>query len=351
MANRKPLPNLTSVRFLAAVYVICFHFIPATHASMGYTGVSLFFVLSGFILAYNHPVVHDRKQFYIARFARIYPLYAFALLLGTPRHIMHYWHMDRLTGVMAELLSFAMMQSWFPGYRFAINIALWTLPIEAMFYVSFPLLLPWVSKRINHWKVWIALFVALEIAHTAVFMAATHLWSAQSLPHALTVLTLPIFRLSEFMIGMFIGLHFLHNHPRFNGWHVSMATGFLVASSAGAFFLSKEAITYSGLLALPYAILIYVLAGWESRWFGHPWLQLGGEISYGMYLLQFPVYTKVQRLFLPRLYPPGFVLLPAICIVSYCSYRLLEKPARRMILNAFGYRSSPKPIPTPGLTV
>src|SRR5262245_1529969 len=64
-APRRPaLPALTSVRFLAALHVVVYHFflvfpsrlpwLVAGVIGAGYTGVSFFFVLSGFVLAYNY---------------------------------------------------------------------------------------------------------------------------------------------------------------------------------------------------------------------------------------------------------------------------------------------------------
>ena len=65
-------------------------------ASAGTLGVNYFFVLSGFVLTYNYTwfsgAALDLRRFYVARVARIYPLYllalataiAFRLLVGTP---------------------------------------------------------------------------------------------------------------------------------------------------------------------------------------------------------------------------------------------------------------------------
>lgn len=95
-----PIPSLTGIRFFAALAVLMFHSgatyfdragIPYPVAQLlhnGYLGVSLFFVLSGFILTYAHQ--DDRIDgrflgvFYVARFARIYPVYLFALVLALP---------------------------------------------------------------------------------------------------------------------------------------------------------------------------------------------------------------------------------------------------------------------------
>src|SRR5580765_4025535 len=94
-ASRPRLPALTSLRFFAAFHVFLFH-IQAMGAvfgavwfqklsSIGYVGVSFFFVLSGFILVYTYagkPI--NAGDFWRARFARVYPAYAVALLLTLP---------------------------------------------------------------------------------------------------------------------------------------------------------------------------------------------------------------------------------------------------------------------------
>lgn len=88
---RPHLPALTSVRFLAALYVLVVHFgrhlfngTPlADFAYMGSSGVSMFFVLSGFILTYTYEGRPTRPgRFWWARFARIWPVYLLSLALS-----------------------------------------------------------------------------------------------------------------------------------------------------------------------------------------------------------------------------------------------------------------------------
>jgi peptidoglycan/LPS O-acetylase OafA/YrhL len=92
MTQRRPqLPALTSSRFFAALYVVLFHLQTCQliagpswfrkFCSIGYTGVSFFFVLSGFILVYTYAGRdQSAREFWRARFARVYPAYAFSLL-------------------------------------------------------------------------------------------------------------------------------------------------------------------------------------------------------------------------------------------------------------------------------
>ena len=89
------LKALTSARFFAALHVALYHLIHpfkiwgifAPVMSAGYTGVSFFFVLSGFILTYAHGTEYEAgrgnaQKFWIARFARIYPVYLFVTVAG-----------------------------------------------------------------------------------------------------------------------------------------------------------------------------------------------------------------------------------------------------------------------------
>jgi peptidoglycan/LPS O-acetylase OafA/YrhL len=99
VAKREASPVLTGVRFLAAFAVVIYHlqlshlaaFPPmlAPVVALGRDGVDLFFVLSGYVIAYNYGPwfaegVTRRWDFLWIRFARIYPLHLVCLLLATP---------------------------------------------------------------------------------------------------------------------------------------------------------------------------------------------------------------------------------------------------------------------------
>ena len=102
-APQENLPELTSLRFIAAFAVLVLHyrdlFGPLPDALLraivgGQYGVTFFFVLSGFILTYRYHDwfdggVRDGRfwRFQRLRFARIYPIYLLGLLLDTPWHV------------------------------------------------------------------------------------------------------------------------------------------------------------------------------------------------------------------------------------------------------------------------
>src|SRR6201747_3150124 len=99
LARRPVIPALTGVRFLAALSVALYHLSPDVAASLGISPfyfyensgdpVELFFILSGFILTYTHPEMGGAeapavRQFYFSRFAKIYPIYLFGLIVFSP---------------------------------------------------------------------------------------------------------------------------------------------------------------------------------------------------------------------------------------------------------------------------
>src|SRR5690349_6086454 len=105
MNNRRPLKALTGIRFFLAIWVVIYHqgpwlteslsSTPAIHRIAecfiftGYSAVSAFFILSGFVLTYNYdlPVLaapRNALRFGIARFSRIYPSYVAGILGFVP---------------------------------------------------------------------------------------------------------------------------------------------------------------------------------------------------------------------------------------------------------------------------
>jgi peptidoglycan/LPS O-acetylase OafA/YrhL len=159
---RVRLDALTSLRFFAAFHVVLFHVHPALpglepnhplkvgwaqFCANGFTAVSFFFTLSGFILAYNYPPTREvaARTFYRARFARIYPVYVFGLVLGLPFLAMRVLREGSFGGAALEVaLAVALLQAWVPWLWFAVNAPGWSLSVEAFFYGVFP----WAGRRL-----------------------------------------------------------------------------------------------------------------------------------------------------------------------------------------------------------
>ncbi|NOK14937.1 acyltransferase family protein, partial [Corallococcus exercitus] len=159
-APRPSLPALTGLRFFAALHVVAFHVTPregrpgwlGALLDNGPASVTLFFILSGFVLAQAYlgsasPGPVSRRAFWVARLARIYPVYLLGLVLEAPPFFLavlrqeNGWTLpalQRLLGVGAAVTS--LTQAWIPPAACAWNCPGWSLSAEAFFYLLFPVL-------------------------------------------------------------------------------------------------------------------------------------------------------------------------------------------------------------------
>src|SRR4051794_6990365 len=137
------VPALTGLRWWAALLVFAYHvhlfmpgWYPARVFDIGLTGVSFFFVLSGFVLAWSHRPDTPRA-FLQRRFARVWPAHAVTWLVALPL-LPLLDEQFRPGGAAANLL---LVQGWLPGSG-ALHMTppSWSLSCEAAFYLAFPLL-------------------------------------------------------------------------------------------------------------------------------------------------------------------------------------------------------------------
>ena len=147
------IDQLTFTRFIAAISIVIFHYgnesflfnnkylsFIFTHANVG---VSYFFVLSGFVLTivYYQKKEFSTKQYFINRFARVYPLYIFSIII-----ILFIFHFQSIN-INELILNITMLQSWVPKMATTLNYPAWSLSVELFFYISFPLIFRYLKKR------------------------------------------------------------------------------------------------------------------------------------------------------------------------------------------------------------
>lgn len=167
------LEVLDGIRFLAAAYVVVFHFsagdrsswhgssrvlfAPLFHiASYGWLGVELFFMISGFVIclsAWGKSV----GEFAISRFVRLYPAYWFAILLTTVVLLVDQSRAHALSWSQV-LTNLTMTESYaqVPG----VDPSYWTLAIELNFYLLVAVTLVWrgftYKRVVTFCAVWLA---------------------------------------------------------------------------------------------------------------------------------------------------------------------------------------------------
>lgn len=257
---RSEMAPLTSLRFVAAMGVVFFHFgstaarnanAPAPIAHLlanGYLGVTFFFVLSGFILTsvYAQRLV-DVRTFALARFARLYPVYLMALILILPfapppsaasaflaPALLHSWTMA----------SSSLGQSW--------NAPGWTLSIEAFFYVAFPLILPAIQRLDGRTLV----TALLAIATTMAMMQTPYLQPGNAdLTAPLSIVPLPLLRLPEFLLGCCTAelarrLGDLRTSPRTDWLFAAIASSIIAMMASATCPAGIVAVCFAPLIAL-----------------------------------------------------------------------------------------------------
>lgn len=333
----------------------------------GYAAVTVFFVLSGFVLAYNYDLgapwdSRTKARFWAARFARIYPAYAAGLLLMAPFVLYRVIFLRPVPSAAGEaaaaFLNVTLLQAWDPRTALTWNYPGWSLSDESFFYISFPFIGIWLW-RIQRPRVLVGvttLFWILSMTPPWVVMAlsvegfgnvpASTFAIPDSAGFAANLIRYnPLLRLSEFAAGILMARLFLYlqaNVHFLNGrgywlYGPGLAVTAIVLGNADQV---PYALAHNGLLLPPYACLILGFAldgGWPARCCSWRPMVFLGNASYSMYILHVPIQmwlvTFLRREFSLDPQGRGWVIGYAIAIVTISSlfFHYLEEPAHRWL--------------------
>lgn len=342
----KEISSLTSLRFFAAFYVFLFHIhirweitqniYLSNILSCGAVGMSVFFILSGYILSYrynNEPLEMEIKSYYKNRFARIYPVYFIAALITLP------WIGSHNIGTIAFLLfaNIFLVQAWFPQLFHFWNCAgSWSISAEAFFYSTFPFL----RKIIKN----------LAFKNLVMFTGLIYLSSIT--PGISTILftqkfeayySLPIYRIPEFVFG--ICIFELSRNIKNSNYDIPI----ILTTIAMFFYLSFSNahiyITHNWIIVPAIGVIIIFLekstSGVMAKFFRSKIFNWLGKISYCFYsfqgllifvLLEIYGQNSNHKMYVIEL----FYILTILIIISAVGYHLIEEPFRKKIRN-FNY--------------
>lgn len=355
------LPSLTGLRCVAALLVFIYHgsaiavfadpAVQENYAFLTYNaanvGVSFFFVLSGFVLAWSAKRGDTARRFWRRRFFKIFPnhvvVYVLALILMIAAG-------QALVpdGALANLF---LVQSWVPDSSLimsSVNGVTWSLSVEMAFYVCFPLLILLVN-RIRAHRLWLAAGVVAAVALLAPVVAGAVLpvdppspfITGASWSEHWFLYFFPVIRGLEFVGGMILAR--IVREGRWIGLGVVPATLLTVAVYAITLYLPK-AYGFGGAYLVPLTLLVAAAAVADGK--GRRsvlnaratvWL---GEISYAFFLLHFVLLFTVSRVVGPGWASAdlggtisGILLLAGIWVgctlLAWLLYVLVERPAMR----------------------
>lgn len=325
--------------------------------SLGYVGVTFFFILSGMVLTRAFREGDRPGGFYGRRIARVWPLHVVTTITAAVV-------IAGLGGQQSPLaLAFIipMLHAFVPssGVYYGYNGVSWTLSCEAFFYLLFPLLIIWAGKTRKP-LVWIAgIFLAMCAVTAAVLAAAPALAAATGFtPEAFGGYILNIFpgyRIGEFIIGILLGVLLQR------GWRppvtvnqaIALCLAVLVALTVGGGLLLGSAANLSlpivGLVVLlPFALLISAAASGDLQarpsFLHNRWLVRLGEASFALYL----VHHLVLQVFgtVAGGWPDAARWLLAVLaiiaslVLAEAAHRWVEKPAERFLRARIGGRGT-----------
>jgi peptidoglycan/LPS O-acetylase OafA/YrhL len=320
------LPSLTGLRWAAAMVVFSQHllevyFEPELQAPKpvrtvvwallvngGALGVSFFFVLSGFVLAWSTRPGERPTRFWWRRFTKIYP----ATLVTTLAAIV----VIGGAGPMQLATHLTLTQSWVPDHAVygALNPVSWSLSGEVFFYLCFPLLIAGL-RRLPPVALWaIAVTMVEFVAGIAVDLVPVDRATALYLDYLF-----PPVRMAEFTLGIVVALLVRQGAWRGPGLRWSLA---LVPPTAAAglfvpFPLDQHALTLIPLTLVVAAAARTDLKGRRTMW-SRPLMVYLGKLSFAFYLVHYLVLVGFERLaLLPHQATPLEAALAATSVFSF----------------------------------
>jgi peptidoglycan/LPS O-acetylase OafA/YrhL len=358
------IDSLDGWRGIAILLVFVFHYVPRELknplefiASLGWSGVDLFFVLSGFLIT---GILYDSREsegyfkaFYMRRILRLFPVYFLAVavvLMGT------------------HLLSGTRSWVYIPFFFYGANIVLafpsaqinflphfscshfWSLALEEQFYSIWPFVVFYVPRRRTLMMVCIAGIVAALSIRVSLLAIHARPWLAFA--------ELPA-RMDSLLAGALLSLGIRGQQrerwlrPRTLRWCISLAMGTLVIAiliSRSVSFISPSISTF-GFSAIAIAgacivALALVPNTFTSRLGKTRVLRFYGRYSYGLYIWHFLPSPMLASWTMPGLeHVPVIlaelirlvVLLTAFTALSVMSYHLFEVHFLRLKAR-FAYR-------------
>jgi len=299
-------PALDGLRGVAVLLVIADH-TGYLREPAGGIGVTVFFVLSGFLITRVIVEAHDNDSwsmggFLANRFVRLFPallvMVAVVSVIMLARGFTKDFVSDRAVPALAYV------QNMEPRMTYPVFGQTWSLGVEEQFYLLWPLALPWVLRRHRP----LAL-IALAIAGSAaVMIASPHDWLPM---HAYALLS-----------GCALALL---GPLRSHWWMLPVGALALVASIHVAPSFTQIYV-YGPLIATPGAVLLVAGAVHGNRLLELAPLRFVGRISYAVYLWHVPLLRLTGTT-----YDRSAALRPIALafILAGGSTLLLEEPLRR----------------------
>jgi peptidoglycan/LPS O-acetylase OafA/YrhL len=360
------IPALTGLRFFAALMVFFSHYPIAginedigRFFASGYSGVTFFFVLSGFIIAYNYldrfetNPASNTPRYLWARFCRVYPIYFLTMAFV-------YLQQGGQGPVSVYVLA---LQSWHPNIYVigGLNGPAWSISVEAFLYLTFPLLLPLFNKlgvfQNKGRLVTLVLLIIFAQFAAAVYLSmpprdllspadpnSSHRW----------LYNFPLLRIMDFSLGILAAIYF-SRHVKSGAsekpWRlISYASIAVVLAVMASKNLYYSAYSWDAAYAGAFTLLILSLAMDQqsrlSKALSTKKIVFLGEASFAFYMIHMiaaPIFAaKAPGSFVTNVIFEMF-FLGLIMTMSVGLHVAVEKPCRDFLNGLISSKKAVKP--------
>ena len=356
------IDSLQVVRAMAFVGVFLYHVAKSFpgegilydffYKSPGRWGVSVFFVLSGFVMTYSYwnrpipPTLKDAVRFSIKKIKKLYPLHLLMLFVGAVYLFLQH---ETVLEVLAKLaITVPLIQTWLPvGYQ-AINSVAWYLSVCVFIFFCFPYLLGLI-KRNKKMRYSIIAILCVFVAQLVVGYCTFRFTSVD-----IKWITYchPVFRLGDFAVGGFLASIYLNrksasnsNRPLSITWgsvfeFVALALNVLACVVCLKAPENTVWFTYTSLFIPSTAVLVYVFslsAGIVSKLLANRftlWLAAVSPYAFLIHRLVINYFRAFTKYVLHREHVNFAIVIMVsfgITIVAVYVYQGLEKMVASMV--------------------
>ncbi|MBL8583319.1 MAG: acyltransferase [Rhizobiaceae bacterium] len=337
------IATLDLLRLVAAVAVLFFHYLfrgglgdnylgegyPEVEpvAIYGYLGVNLFFLISGFVIAWSAEG-RDWQTFAVARFARLYP--GFLACMVITWIVLAVWPHQVFPVSVRQLFANLLIFSPVAGEKFVDGVY-WSIVMELIFYG------------------WVALALAVGVFSRYKLQIIT-VWLGLSVINEFFIGSYPLklLFLTEYgpLFASGVLIHHIASKGRSPEALMLLATAFLLSSNyllIGQDYQQTHygvSIPFWGLMIANVVIYLLLIGAvvFRDAVRPTPFIFMLGAITYPLYLLhQNAGYVAIDWM-RPMIgkWPAMIVTSVAMFIFSWMVWRIIERPARRWIVSTFG---------------